>query len=164
MKTKTLTSLLAVTALMLASLASGEESKATVPDETQLNQMWTALSPREKAAVLRMNQALRRMPAEERKFIHDRVERFMEMTPEERRKLKENNDRWQKMTDEEKQQAREKYRLRRKEFEEKWRKEHPGEQPPPFPYSGHRKHNLAAPKDGAEPKTQQPTQPKESQP
>ncbi len=161
MKVRRLINLMIALGLILAVKTSGQTNAL---DETQLNEKWNTLSPREKAVALRFSTALRQMPPEERKFIHDRIERFLEMTPEERHRLKENNERWQKMTPEEKQQAREKYRQRRKEFEEKWRKEHPNEPPPPFLMPSPHKRNLAAPKDGAQPKTTQPTQPKESQP
>ena len=141
--------LVAAVVLMLGVVAVAEDATPATPlrpgekraaplDETQLNQAWGALSSREKAAALRLHGALRQMPAEERKFLHERIERFMQMSPEERHKLKENNDRWQKMTPEERQQARDKFAQRRKEFEEKWRKEHPGQESPPFPFH-HRK-------------------------
>ncbi|MCK7473073.1 MAG: DUF3106 domain-containing protein [Rhodopseudomonas palustris] len=131
------------------------------PDETQLNQKWDALSPRDKASALRFYQTFRQMPADERKFINDRIDRFMQMPADERRKLKENNDRWKKMPLEERQQAREKYEQRRKEFEEKWHKEHPAWNRP-FPFHNPRKRNLAVPtknkSESAVPKTKQPTQ------
>jgi hypothetical protein len=114
------------------------EKRFAPADESQLNQAWSGMPLRDKASALRLYNALRQMPPEERKFVHERIERFMQMSPDERRKLKENNELWQKMTPEERQQAREKFTQRRKEFEEKWRKEHPGQQPPPFPYH-HRK-------------------------
>ena len=111
---------------------SGEKNIPAI-DETELNQTWNAMPAHDKAAALRLHKALRQMPPEERKFIHERIERFMQMSPDERHKLKENNELWQKMTPEERQQAREKFMQHRKEFEEKWHKEHPGQQLPPFP-------------------------------
>jgi hypothetical protein len=146
-------------ALILAVAAFAEPPP---PNEAQLDQKWKSLPARDKAATLRLSAALRQMPPEERKFIHDRIERFMEMPVEERRKLRENNERWQKMTPEEKQQAREQFKQRRKEFEETWKKEHPGEPVPPFPFHGHHKRHLAAPAQGAEPKNNQPNPTQES--
>jgi hypothetical protein len=151
--------------LMLAALltSAGHVSAAErpAPDEAQLDEKWNGLSPRDKASALRFHQTFRQMPAEERKFINDRIERFMQMPADERRKLKENNERWKKMPPAERQQAREKYEQRRKEFEEKWRKEHPGVEPPPFPFQKN-KRNLAAPtnnsSESAVPKKQKPTQ------
>lgn len=151
---------LLLSALLPVAGALGGERRA--PDEAQLDQKWNALSAREKASAMRLYQALRQMPAEERKFINERIERFLQMPAEERRKLKENNERWQKMTPEEREKAREKYRQRRAEFEARWRKEHPGQEPPPFPFPNRRKRNLAAStndvSEGAVPKTNQPTQ------
>lgn len=115
-----------------ASASRPSHGDTSAIDEGKLNEVWNALSPREKAAALRFHHALRQMPAEERRFLHDRVERFMQMSPDERGRLKENNERWQKMSPEERQQARDKFSQRRKEFEEKWKQEHPGEEPPPF--------------------------------
>jgi hypothetical protein len=112
--------------------AMTDEQRAQI--EQRLNEVWSKLSVREKSQLMKLQHALREMPPEERKFIHDRVERFLNMSPEERQKLNENHDRWQKMTAEERQQAREKFSQHRKEFEEKWRREHPGEEPPPFPF------------------------------
>ena len=138
MKIQTLISLLALLLLASAPCVLSEEPRPAAPDETKLNEAWNALSPRDKASALRLHNALRQMPPEERKIIHERIERFIQMSPDERHKLKENNDRWQKMTPEQRQQARDKFNQRRKEFEDKWRKEHPGQEPPPFPYH-HRK-------------------------
>lgn len=132
--------------LLFATITSGATHAGTIEknpppaqsvdsqhvDESKLNETWNSLSPRDKAAIIRLHHALRQMPSEERKFIHERLERFTHMSPDERHRLKENNDRWKKMSPEERQQAREKFLQRRKEFEEKWRKEHPGEEPPPF--------------------------------
>jgi hypothetical protein len=146
-------------ALILAAVAFAEPPAF---NEAQLDQKWNSLPAREKAAALRLHQALRQMPPDERKFVQDRIGRFMEMPAEDRRRLKENNDRWKKMTPEEQQQAREQFRQRRKEFEEQWKKEHPGESAPPFPFHGHHKRNLAAPAQGAEPKTTQPNPTQES--
>ncbi|MBM3858865.1 MAG: DUF3106 domain-containing protein [Verrucomicrobia bacterium] len=155
--------------IMLAALlpsAGYVLAERPAPDEAQLNQKWDALSARDKASALRFHQTFRQMPAEERKFINDRIERFMQMPADERRKLKENNERWKKMPPTERQQAREQYEQRRKEFEAKWRQEHPGEEPPPFPFHKS-KRNLAAPtnnsSESAVPKNNKQPQ-KESRP
>jgi len=151
----------------LTALAGRLCAEKSAPDEVQLDQKWNALSPREKAAALRLHQAFRQLPGDERKFINERIERFLQMSPEERRRLKENNERWKRMPPAERQQAREKYEQRRKEFEEKWRREHPGEEPPPFPFHKQGKRNLATPSssdsEGVAPKNKQTT-PKESKP
>jgi hypothetical protein len=102
--------------------------------EQRLNDAWSKLSVREKNQLLRLNRVLREMPPDEQKFIHERIERFMNMPPEERRKMRENAERWKKMTPEEREKARQQYQQKRREFEEKWRKEHPGQEPPPFSY------------------------------
>lgn len=153
-------------AALLPSAASPKAAERPAPDEAQLDQKWNGLSPRDKASAMRFHQTFRQMPAEERKFINDRIERFMQMPADERRKLKENNERWKKMPPTERQQAREQYEQRRKEFEEKWRKEHPGQEPPPFPFQKN-KRNLAAPtnnsSESAVPKTNKQPQ-KESRP
>lgn len=104
------------------------------PIEERLNGAWQQLSPREKMQLMRLHRALNEMPPEERKFIHDRIERFLNMPAEDRQRLRENADRWKSMTPEQQEKAREEFRKRRAEFEEKWRREHPGEEPPPGPF------------------------------
>jgi hypothetical protein len=153
---------LLTTIVLFVALLLTVGSAMAASNETQLDKQWNNLSPRDKTTVMRLHQALRQMPAEERKFINERIERFIQMSPDERRKLKENNERWQKMPPEEREKSRQKYEQRRKEFEEKWRKEHPGQEPPPFAFHNPRKRNLAAStnnvSEGAEPKKQKPTQ------
>ena len=102
--------------------------------EQQLNDAWNKLSLESKIRIMRLHRALNQMPPEERKFIRDRVERFLNMSAEERERMRSNIERWQKMTPEERQLAREQFRQQRKQFEEKWRREHPDEPPPPFPF------------------------------
>jgi hypothetical protein len=101
--------------------------------ETHLNDAWNKLSVDGKARLMRLHHALNQMPQEERQFIHDRIERFLNMSPEERQQLKRNAKRWMSMTPEERQKARDEFRQRRQDFEQKWRQDHPGEEPPPFP-------------------------------
>ena len=104
--------------------------------EQKLDEAWSKLPFETKARIMRLHRALTLMPPEERQFLHDRLERFLNMSPEEREHLRMNIKRWQAMTPEERQQARELFRQRRQAFEEKWRQEHPGEEPPPYPYHG----------------------------
>ena len=106
--------------------------------EEQVDSAWSKLPLREKLQMMKMQRAMRAMPPEERQFIHDRLERFITMSPEDREKLKKNHERWKTMTAEEKQRAREEFRKRRQAFEEKGRQEHPGQEPPPFPFRGPR--------------------------
>jgi len=105
-----------------------------VQAEQKLDEAWSRLTFETKARIMRLHRALSQMPPEERQFLHDRMERFLNMSPEDRERLRSNVQRWQKMTPEERQQAREQFRQRRQAFEDQWRQEHPGEEPPPFPY------------------------------
>ena len=109
-----------------------EEQRAQL--EQRLDEAWGKMLVREKSLVMKLHSALRDMPAEERKFIHDRIERFLNMPAEERHRLHENSERWKTMTPEQREQARKQFEERRHAFEEKWRQEHPGEEPPPYPY------------------------------
>jgi hypothetical protein len=102
--------------------------------EERLNKEWSSLPLEGKVRLMRLHRALHQMPPEERKFVQDRVGRFLDMPPEERERLKKNREKWEKMTPEEREQARQKFRERRRQFEERWRQEHPGEEPPPFPF------------------------------
>ena len=102
--------------------------------EERLNNEWRAMPLEGKVRVMRLHRATHEMAPEDRKFIHDRVERYLNMPPEERERLKQNRQKWEGMTPEQRQQAREKFQQRRKEFEENWRRDHPGEEPPPFPF------------------------------
>ena len=143
-----------------------KHEKAALTDEQRaqmeehLNKEWSSLSAEDKRRVLRLHSALHQMPPKERRFIQDRVERFLNMSPEERERLEKNRERWEKMTPEQRQQARDEFRKRRQDFDQKWRQEHPGEEPPPFPF--HRQ--KGPPPDTGEPATPPaPTQPHEDQ-
>ncbi|MCG3147345.1 MAG: hypothetical protein PCFJNLEI_00784 [Verrucomicrobiae bacterium] len=105
-----------------------DEQKAQL--EQRANDAWNKLPAEAKIQALRFHTALTKMPPEERRFIHERIRRFVEMPPEERQRLRENAKRWESMSPEEREHAREQFRQRRQEFEEKWRREHPGEEPP----------------------------------
>ena len=107
-----------------------EEQRADM--EQRANDTWSKLPLEAKTRVLRLHRALTQLPPEERQFINERIERFLNMSQEEKQRLKENAERWKNMTLEERQKAREQFRQHRQEFEQKWRQEHPGEEPPPF--------------------------------
>jgi hypothetical protein len=115
--------------------------------EARLNEAWNQLSLREKMRLMRFHRAQRAMPPEEREFVRERFERFMEMPPEERERLRKNRERWQQMSPEERERAREEFRKRRQEFEERWRREHPGEELPPPPPPHPRRHRPPPPPD-----------------
>jgi Spy/CpxP family protein refolding chaperone len=112
-----------------------DEQRALV--EQRLDAQWSKMSLEGKQHVMRLHRALTEMPPDERKFIHDRVERFLNMTPAERAQLQQNKQRWEQMTPEQRQRAREEFRSRRQEFEQQWRRSHPGNEgqvsPPPPP-------------------------------
>lgn len=105
-----------------------------VQKQEQLDKTWNSMSLEQKSHLMRLHRALREMPPEDRRFVHDRIERFLNMSPKERERLKQNREKWEKMSPEEREQARQKLREGRQQFEEKWRQEHPGEEPPPFPF------------------------------
>jgi hypothetical protein len=100
-----------------------EEQRAEM--EKRANEAWAALPVESKMRLMRLHRALTEMPTEERRFIHERVERFLNMSPEERERLAQLRTQWEQMTPEERQKAREAY------FR-KWRQEHPGEERPWF--------------------------------
>jgi len=83
------------------------------------------LRPRQSCCGL--HRALAEMPPDQRKFIHDRIERFLNMSPAEREKLQQNRPAVGTDVAEQRQKAREEFRKRRQEIEEKWHREHPGE-------------------------------------
>ena len=130
-----------------------EEQRAEM--EQRANDTWNKLPLEAKTRVLRLHRALTQLPPDERKFINERIERFLNMSPEEKQRLKDNAERWKNMTAEERQKAREQFRQRRQEFEQKWRQEHPGEEPPPFPQ---RHKPPPPPTENSEPKTENPTE------
>ncbi len=103
--------------------------------EQKLNDEWSALPIESKTHLMRLYRALSQMPPDERKFVHDRIERFLNMSPDERERLAQLRKKWEQMTPEERQKARDEFRKRRQAFEEKWRQEHPGQEPPPFPHN-----------------------------
>ena len=113
-----------------------DEQKAQM--EQRADESWNKLPAEAKVRLMRLHNALNQMPPEERRLIHERIERFLSLSPEEREQMHKNADRWRTMSPEERDKAREQFRIRRKEFEDKWRQEHPGEEPPPFPPHGRR--------------------------
>jgi hypothetical protein len=111
-----------------------EEQRALA--EQRLDARWSRLNLEGKTQLMRLHRALAEMPPDERKFIHDRIERFLSMTPAERAQLQQNKKKWEQMTPAERQRAREEFRSRQQEFEQQWRRNHPGEEPqnnPPPP-------------------------------
>ena len=144
-----------VVASLLSATLVGAEEQAPLPaapkhekpamtdeqraqTEERLSKEWSSMSLENKMRLMRLHRALHQMPTEERKFIQDRVERFLNMSSEERERLKSNKEKWEKMSPEERERAREQFHKRRQEFEQKWRQEHPGEEPPPFPFQRHK--------------------------
>jgi hypothetical protein len=123
--------------------------------EQHANEAWNKLPLEAKTRVLRLHRALTQLPPEERKFINERIERFLNMSPDEKQQLKKNAEHWKNMTLEERQKAREQFRQHRQEFEQKWRQEHPGEEPPPF--LPHSPRPPPPPTDNSETKTETPT-------
>ena len=81
--------------------------------EQRLDAAWGKMSVEGKTRLMRLHRALSEMPPDERKFIHDRVERFLNMSPAEREKLKQNRQQWEQMSPEQRQNAREEFRKRR---------------------------------------------------
>ena len=108
-----------------------EEQRAQL--EQRLNESWAKLPVEAKSHLIRLHRALSEMPPEERKFVHDRIERFLNMSPAERERLKQNRQKWEQMTPEERQKAREDFRKHRQEFEQQWRRDHSGEDPQSSP-------------------------------
>jgi hypothetical protein len=106
-----------------------EEQRAQ--QEQRLNESWAKMPVESKSRLMRLHRALSEMPPDERKFVHDRIERFLNMSQAEREKLKQNRQKWEQMTPEERQKAREEFRKHRQEFEQQWRREHPSEDPAP---------------------------------
>src|ERR1700684_4259625 len=62
--------------------------------EQRLDARWSRMTLEGKAQLMRLHRALAEMPPEERKFIHDRIERFLTMTPAERAQLQQNGRKW----------------------------------------------------------------------
>jgi hypothetical protein len=110
--------------------------------EQRLDAQWSRMTLEGKQHVMRLHRALAEMPPDERRFIHDRIERFLNMTPAERARLQQNRQRWEQMTPEQRQLAREEFRKRRQEFEQQGRRNSAGEEspnnapPPPVDNSG----------------------------
>jgi hypothetical protein len=104
-----------------------EEQRAQLGQ--RLDAQWNKMSVEGKSRLMRLHRALSEMPPDERKFIHDRIERFLNMSPAERERLNQNRQRWEQMTPEERQKAREEFHKRRQEFEERWHREHAGGEP-----------------------------------
>ena len=88
------------------------------------DEAWKQLPPDAKIRLLNLHKALTGMQPEERRFVHERIERFLNLSPADRDRIKKNSDRWHSMSPEERERAREQFH--------QWRKDHPGELPPPL--------------------------------
>ncbi len=145
-----LSTVLAIGTVMVAAQAQQEPTSApplpppavdqtkpkprpSITEEQRLDATWGKMSVEGKTRLMRLHRALSEMPPEERKFIHDRIERFLNMSPAERERLNQNRQQWEQMSPEQRQMAREEFRRRRQELEERWSREHPGEEPPTNP-------------------------------
>ncbi|MEI8315517.1 MAG: DUF3106 domain-containing protein [Verrucomicrobiota bacterium] len=121
---------------------SHQQSALTDAQKAELAQradeMWNQLSPEAKIRLVNLHKALTGMPAEERHFIHERIERFLTMSPEDRERIKKNANRWHTMSPEEREQTREHFR--------QWRKDHPGQEPHKPAGSTNTISNLSEPK------------------
>jgi uncharacterized protein DUF3106 len=106
---------------------NGDKTQA----EQKLNDAWGKLSMEDKMALMRFHHAMRDLPPEQRKMVRERIGRLLSMSPAERDQLQKNLKKWQQMTPQERQKAREEFRRHKQVLEEKWRREHPGEEPPP---------------------------------
>ena len=119
------------------------QHSATVTDEqkTQLalraDEAWKQLPPDAKIRLLNLHKALTGMAPEERRFVHERIERFLNLTPDERERIKKNSERWHSMSPEERERARAQFH--------QWRKDHPGELPPPLATSTNRQQSATQP-------------------
>ena len=103
------------------------------------DEAWKQLPPDAKIRLLNLHKALTGMPPEERRFVHERIERFLNMSPIDRERIKKNNDRWHAMSPEEREHAREQFR--------QWRKDHPGEMPPPLPAQTNNQQSVTQPQE-----------------
>lgn len=90
------------------------------------DETWSQLPPDAKIRLLHLHKALTGLPPEERQFVHERIERYLNMTPEDRERIKKNNERWHAMSPEEREHAREQFH--------QWRKDHPDQEPQLFPH------------------------------
>ena len=88
------------------------------------DEAWKQLPPDAKIRLLNLHKALTGMQPEERRFVHERIERFLNLTPADRERIKKNSERWHTMSPEERERARAQFH--------QWRKDHPGELPPPL--------------------------------
>ena len=113
------------------------------------DEMWSQLSPETKIRLMNLHKALTGMPVEERHFIHEHIERFLNMSPEEREHIKKNNERWHAMSPEEREHAREQFH--------QWRKDHPDQEPQLFPHQHYKTdESTNAVSKQSEPKTNNP--------
>ena len=139
-------------ALLTAAVLPAQETTNRPPHRTapwtdeqkvqlaqRADEAWQQLPPDAKIRILNLHKALTGMPPEERRFIHERIERFLNMAPEERAHLKKNSDRWHAMSPEERERAREQFR--------QWRKDHPGALPVPLAVQTNQQQSATQPKE-----------------
>jgi len=98
---------------------------------------WKQLPPDAKIRLLNLHKALTGMQPEERRFVHERIERFLNLSPADRERIKKNSERWHTMSPEERERAREQFH--------QWRKDHPGELPPPLTNSTNSQQSASKP-------------------
>ena len=70
------------------------------------DEAWKQLPPDAKIRLLNLHKALTGMQPEERRFVHERIERFLNLSPADRDRIKKNSDRWHSMSPEERERAR----------------------------------------------------------
>lgn len=99
--------------------------------EQGLDQAWRAMPLPAKLRFMRTSTALRTMPEEDRRFVEERIDKFLTMSEEEHAQLKKNQHRWKQMSPAERQQAREAYEKRRGELDKKPGKKQPDKLRPP---------------------------------
>jgi len=102
--------------------------------ESELEQVWSSLSIEEKAQMIRLFQGVKELPKEEAKTLQDGINKFMRLPPDVREATRSNYKIWTNMTKEQRDAARDQYRLLKREFEANWKKNHPGEEIPQFPF------------------------------
>ena len=105
-----------------------QSAALTEEQKTQLalraDEAWKQLPPDAKIRLLNLHKALTGMAPEERRFVHERIERFLNLSADEREQIKKNSEHWHTMSPEERERARTQFH--------QWRKDHPGELPPPL--------------------------------
>jgi hypothetical protein len=102
--------------------------------EAECNSFWQTLSLEDKQEMIRLFNGLRELPREEAKLIRDGINAILRLSPAEREGVRENYRIWVNMTPEQRQKARDEYRRLKRDFERAWKRDHPQEEMPPFPF------------------------------